>query len=188
MQTSASITNSTVSTKSLAERPKRMRGDGDGAPADGSISSRVGSNLPYPLRSHWMMRRTVGFADARGGDAVGVTNGHPFGLGTVILAIWPAHHANSISLILCLLVRQSHMGKFRIRKGDPWNCIVPHFDRQTKQRMPDHQSGMVIGHMGEHHAPCSRVPDRVNTAVRGLQAAVDPNAGSREFNSGLFQA
>jgi hypothetical protein len=126
------------------------------------------------------------YVAARVGHDLDVTNGRPFGLGPVILAIWPAHDANSISLIPRLLIGQSHMGKFRVRKGDPGNCIVPYFDRQTKQRMPDHQPGMVIRHVGEHHAPCGGVPDRVNMAVRGLQAAVHHNAGSCELNSGLL--
>src|SRR5947209_17218227 len=160
MQTSASITNSTVSTRSLADRPKRMRG-GAAAAAGGSISWRVSSNLPsspaQPLddaphrrvcgsgrekghcgafvdlpegriRGHHLghganiealtdgerPRRNqlagvrphdggAKYAAARARHDLDVTVRHPFGLGPVILAVWPAHHANSISLIACLL-------------------------------------------------------------------------------------
>src|ERR1700732_2835666 len=92
------------------------------------------------------------YTAARAGYRFDVTVGRPLGLGPVVFTIWRTHYANSISLLSRLFIGQSDMGKLGVRKCDPWNRIISHFDPQTEQRMPDHQPGMIICHMGEHHA------------------------------------
>ena len=67
------------------------------------------------------------------------------------------------------------LGELRIGECDPGHRVVVGFDRQAEQRVPDHQSGMIIGDMGELQRACG-VADRIDALVGGAQALVDDDA------------
>src|SRR5690606_15432177 len=58
---------------------------------------------------------------------------------------------------------------------------------QPEQRVPDHQSGVVIGDVGELQLARGAVADRVDAAVRGLQLAVHSDAGAVVTHAGRFE-
>ena len=67
------------------------------------------------------------------------------------------------------------MRQFRIGEGDPRNRVLVDLAGEAKQRIPDHQPGMIVGDVGELR-PARGVANGVDAPVGGAQVPVDPHA------------
>src|SRR4029077_12151267 len=92
--------------------------------------------------------RTYYFTLARCDDFY-VTVRVAFSLRAVIVIIGPARHANLQAARTRLFFCKANMRELRLCVGHPRDGVVVHTHRKAKQRISDHQTGMIIRSMCE---------------------------------------
>src|ERR1017187_10672406 len=78
------------------------------------------------------------------GDDFNVAVRLALGLSAVVVVIGPAQNTNLELARARLGLGQSGLRELRLGVGHPWDNVIVHFDRQTEQRIPDHQAGVII--------------------------------------------
>ena len=101
--------------------------------------------------------------------------GFALGLGAVILVVGPAQDLDIVPPAAGLRFGQADMRQFRIGKGDPRNRVRLDLAGEAKQRIPDHEPGMIVGAVGELW-PAGGVANGVDAPIGGAQVPVDPHA------------
>src|ERR1043166_4051185 len=117
---------------------------------------------------------------ALGGNDLDVPARFPLPLGTVVLVIGPAQHADAPA---GLRLRQPDVGKLGVGVGDPWDDGLVGARAQAEQHVPDDDPGVVIRRVGELQ-PARHVADRVDAAVAGAQPFVDEDAARPGLDAG----
>src|SRR3954464_6649871 len=120
-----------------------------------------------------------------GGNDLDVALGRALSLGAVVFVVRPAQHADFLVALAGLRFGQADMRKLRIGEGDVRDQSVVHAGAQAKQRIPDHDPGVLVRRVGEMAA--GDVADRVSALVRRLQSPVDRNPGTVVFDARLLE-
>src|SRR3972149_5719660 len=104
-----------------------------------------------------------------------VAVGLALGLGAIVVMIGPAQNTDLDAALARLGLGQPALRQFRLGIGHPRNDVVVHAHRKTEQRIPDHQTGVIIGGMGELQLSRRTVADRIDASVGGLEFLVYHN-------------
>ena len=97
-------------------------------------------------------------------------------LGPVVLAIGHAVDANAAMALARFGFRQSDLGKFGVGIDHARNVAGARVRPQPEQRIPDDETGLVIGEMGEARS-ADHVANGVDAAIGGPEMVVHLDAG-----------
>src|SRR5262249_44799845 len=84
----------------------------------------------------------------RRGDHLDMTAGLALRLGPIVFAVRPAQHPNGPALP-SLALGIAGLGQLRVSENDARQELSVLAYRQAKERVPDHQAGVVVGDVGE---------------------------------------
>ena len=125
-------------------------------------------------------------APAPVGHYLDVPAGCAFDPGAVVFMIGPAQDADRVPGSACLIFRQADLCQFGVRVGHPRDRIISDSGRQPEQGVPDHDTRVVIGDMGELQS-ADDVADRIDVLVGRAQVSIDRDAVRRGRNAGALE-
>src|SRR6516164_1951414 len=130
--------------------------------------------------------RGAEYAAIAAGDDLDHALGLTLGLRPVVLDKPPTQHARSLPDGARGGFSQSDLGELGIGIGDPGQCPIVDFSGDPKQRVPDHDPGVIERDMRELR-PTGDITDGKDAAVGGAQSRVDGDTFRCRNDAGSLQ-
>src|SRR5262249_36719401 len=123
----------------------------------------------------------------RPGNDLDEAFGFALALGAIIVGIRPTIDADAAIALACLCLGHANLGELGGGVNDPRDIDGARIWLQPEKRVPDHDTGVIVGKMGELRA-ADHVADSVDATVSGLELLVHLDAVVRVGDASALEA